>query len=219
MGSSDSNATLASDASTSSGDKKKKAIKLVNKTLRAFSISIESSKAFELTIRKPRRKCKHHVSKFKAQIYSIYLLLVKQQGSSPKTKDLTFFFILYASMLALDLLLLLNYTLHIFFPAENFSRFGWAFCLLVLGVPYISPAMAFTAAFFGSPELMKVMSNFNSFEILINIPLVAFVSACQDDDPVYYLLLMFMVLVKMGLSATSAKVRQYLTNPRYSKNA
>lgn len=122
-------------------------------------------------------------------------------------------------MLALDLLLLLNYTLHIFFPSANFTRFGWAFCFFVLGVPYISPAMAFTAAFFGSPELMKVMSNFNSYEILINIPLVAFISAIQGEDPVYYLLLQFMILVKMGLSATSAKVRQYLTNPRYSKNS
>lgn len=34
----------------------------------------------------------------------------------------------------------------------------------------------------------------------------------------YLLLLALMVLVKMGLSATSAKVRMYLNNPRYAKN-
>lgn len=38
---------------------KSKSIKLVDKTRRAFSISIESSKAFELAIRKPRHKTKH----------------------------------------------------------------------------------------------------------------------------------------------------------------
>lgn len=63
------------------------------------------------------------------------------------------------------------------------------------------------------------MSNLNSFEILVNIPLVALVSWLQGDDPVYFLLLCLMILVKMALSATSAKVRQYLSNPRYSKNA
>jgi len=34
-------------------------LKLVDKTKRAFSISIESSKAFELAIRKPRMRLRH----------------------------------------------------------------------------------------------------------------------------------------------------------------
>lgn len=74
----DSNVSLMSDATTASGGKRsKKATKLVEKSHRAFSISIESSKAFELSIRKPRKKCKHYLTRIKAQIYSIYLLLVK----------------------------------------------------------------------------------------------------------------------------------------------
>lgn len=103
-------------------------------------------------------------------------------------------------------------------PSVNFARFGWAFCLYPLGVPFIAPVIAFSAAFFGSQSLMKIMSNLNSYMILVNIPLVALVSSLKKDDPIYFLLLCFMVLVKMGLSATSAKVRQYLSNPRYSKN-
>ena len=67
MGTLDSNVTFNSDTSTSSGGKKsKKPIKLVDKTQRAFSISIESSKAFELSIRKPRKKCKHHFTRIRA---------------------------------------------------------------------------------------------------------------------------------------------------------
>lgn len=104
-------------------------------------------------------------------------------------------------------------------PASNFGRFGWAFFFFIFGVPYISPAVAFAAALLGSPRLMKTMSNMNAYEIMVNIPLVALVGFLQDDDPVYLLLLSFMVLAKMALSATSAKVRQYLTNPRYTKNA
>lgn len=129
------------------------------------------------------------------------------------------FFVLYACALALDVMLLLNYTLHIFAPASNFTRFGWAFFFCILGVPYFSPLLAFAAAYFGSPKLMKTMSDMNAYEIAVNIPLVALVAHLQDDDPVYLLLLSFMILVKMALSATSAKVRQYLSNPRYTKNA
>ena len=41
-------------------------IKLIDKTRRAFSISIESQKAFELAIRKPRKKMKHEVTRIRA---------------------------------------------------------------------------------------------------------------------------------------------------------
>jgi hypothetical protein len=203
-----SQASLSSDAQALGGSQAhKKPAKLVDKTRRAFSISIESSKAFELSIRKPRKKCKHYIARAKGQVYAIFLLLMKQQGSSPKSKDLTMFFVLYACVLALDFMLLLNYTLHIFMPGSNFIRFGWAFFFFIFGVPYISPVVAFAAAFLGSPRLMKTMSNMNAYEIMVNIPLVAFVGYLQDDDPVYLLLLSFMMLVKMALSATSAKVR------------
>ena len=59
----------------------------------------------------------------------------------------------------------------------------------------------------------------NSFQIIFNIPLVAVGMWFAKDDPVYFMLLCFMILIKMGLSAMGAKVRQYLANPRYSKNA
>lgn len=45
---------------------KTKAVKLVDKARRAFSISIESSQAFEMAIRKPRRKTKHKFTRIRA---------------------------------------------------------------------------------------------------------------------------------------------------------
>jgi hypothetical protein len=56
----DSSANLESTAQMHLDPTEKvKSIRLIDKTRRAFSISIESSKAFELAIRKPRTKIKH----------------------------------------------------------------------------------------------------------------------------------------------------------------
>jgi len=42
---------------------------LVDGNIKAFSVSVESSKAFELALRKPRRKTKHKVINFKRYAY------------------------------------------------------------------------------------------------------------------------------------------------------
>lgn len=65
------------------GQGKIKAVKLVDKTKRAFSISIESSKAFELAIRKPRRKWKHYITRIRSFAYGVFLLLMKHHGKPP----------------------------------------------------------------------------------------------------------------------------------------
>lgn len=67
------------------GQGKIKSVKLVDKTKRAFSISIESSKAFELAIRKPRRKWKHLITRARASLYGIFLLLMKHHGQPPSS--------------------------------------------------------------------------------------------------------------------------------------
>ena len=212
----ESTATLTSSVNLLyDGNTKKKSVKLVEKTKRAFSISIESSKAFELAIRKPRTACKHYVTSIRAFIYSIYLLLMKQSGSPPNSKDLTNFFILYSGLLALDAMFLINYILHMLFPLNNFIRFGWAFLAYVFMVPLVSPIISFIAAFKGDARLMKVSNNMNSMTIMVNIPFACVVSYFQGEDPVFFLLFAFIILVKMGLSATSSKVRQYLSNPRF----
>lgn len=50
------------------------------------------------------------------------------------------------------------------------------------------------------------------------MPATILLSIAFGEDVVYYLLLCFMVFVKVALSAVSAKVRMYLVNPRYQRN-
>ena len=215
----DSNANLESSAQMHLDPTDKvKTIRLIDKTRRAFSISIESSKAFELAIRKPRNKLKHQITRFRAWIYSTYLLLMKHHGSPTNSKDLNYVFALFAAVLTIDILLLINFTLHIFIPKTNFNEFGWLFFFVFFGIPYLSPLIAFIAAMSGNDQLLKTTGNMNSMMICFNIPLTLGFMFIHNDDPIYYLLLAFMVFVKVCLSGVSAKVRMFLINPRYSKN-
>lgn len=54
---------------------------------------------------------------------------------------------------------------------------------------------------------MRTMSNMNSLMIYINIPLVVLGMWWSGDDPVYFLLLALFVIIKMAISASSAKIR------------
>jgi len=193
-------------------------VKLVDKSRRAFSLSIDSSKAFELALRKPRNKWKHKVTRCRGDIYGMYLLFMKHQGSPPGMKDLNWIFTLYSALLALDIMMLINFTMHIFTPQENFKLFGWAFMFVFFAIPFLSPAFAIFSAITGSDTALKMTNNMNSLMICFNIPITMLLSMYNQDDPVYLLLLALIISVKIGLSALGAKVRMFLINPRYSKN-
>jgi len=193
-------------------------VKLVDKSRRAFSLSIDSSKAFELALRKPRNKWKHKVTRCRGDVYGMYLLFMKHQGSPPGMKDLNWIFTLYSAVLALDIMMLINFTMHIFTPSENFKLFGWSFMFVFFAIPYLSPAFALVAAITGSDTALQITNNMNALMITFNIPITMILSLWNHDDPVYCLLLTLMVATKIGLSALGAKVRMFLINPRYSKN-
>lgn len=125
------------------------------------------------------------------------------------------YFVLYSALLALDLMLLINYSLHIFMPLYNFQKFGWAYVVYVFGAPYLSPLIAICGACSGSVKLLKYSSYMSGLTILANIPLAFVVGLINGEDPVYYLLFVFIIILKMGQSATSAKIRQFMANPRY----
>ena len=181
-----SSATLTSEAEfANDASQQIKPVKLVDKSRRAFSISIDSSKAFELAIRKPRRKAKHHFNKLRTCIYGTYLLFAKHHGSPPATKDLNSFFILYACILAIDILLLVGFTYHCFTPTAHFQTFGWAFMFLHFGVPFFAPLCAMLSVCFGSQSLMKTSGNLNSMMMLFNIPITIILLIINDDDLIY----------------------------------
>jgi len=85
-------------------------------------------------------------------------------------------------------------------------------------IPYLSAYFALLAAILGSDTALKATNNMNSMMIMFNVPITAFLSMWNQDDPVYLLLLALMVSCKIALSALGAKVRMFLVNPRYSKN-
>ena len=200
------------------GSGKIKAVKLVDKTKRAFSISIESSKAFELAIRKPRRKWKHYITRIRAYLYGVFLLLMKHHGKPPARQDVTIFLVVLAGVLGFDVLLLANFCFHISLPPSNFAAFGWAFVLTYPLVPFLSPLMAIAAAITGSPNLLKSVGNLNATMILVNLPLTVLLAYLNHDDPQYLLMLTLMAFVKVAISGVTAKVVQHLINPRYEKN-
>ena len=134
---------------------KVKSVKLVDKNRRAFSISIESSKAFELAIRKPRRKLKHSITRIRSHIYGMYLLLVKHHGKPPGSTNLTPFFVAFAAVLSIDIMLLINFTFHLLLPVTNMSKFGWIFCCVYFAVPFLSPMIAIASSITGNPYMMK----------------------------------------------------------------
>ena len=113
-----------------------KTVKLVDKSRRAFSVSIESTKAFEIAIRKPRTKAKHIVTKIRAYFYGLFLLLVKHHGKPPTGHDLTGYFVFMAAIVGLDVMVLMNFTYHIFLLPTNL--FWSTLNLLLLFVPFSS---------------------------------------------------------------------------------
>lgn len=143
---------------------------------------------------------------------------MKHFGSPTDTKDLNIVFALFAAILTADILVLINYTYHLFLPTSNFSKFGWPFFFIQFGIPYLSPLIAFIAAFIGSDSLLKTTGNMNALMIQFNIPLTVIASLIYGEDYIYYVVLAFMVFIKICMSAVSAKVRMYLINPRYQRN-
>jgi hypothetical protein len=125
---------------------------------------------------------------------------------------------LYSALLAFDITVLINFTLHIFAKGDNFPNFGWVFFFILFGVPYFSPLFALFAAVQGSNGWLKLSGNMNSMCVCFNIPLTAFACMATGDDPFYLIILAFMMVLKCGLSALSAKIGQFLVNPRYGQN-
>jgi len=173
---------------------------------------------FELAIRKPRNKCKHNVYTLKSALYGTYLLFINHHGSPTASKDLSSWFMLYSVVLALDIIVLINFTFHIFLKGDNFPNFGWVFFFILFGVPYLSPIFAVLSAVKGDKGWLKLTGNMNAMCVCFNYPLTFLACWLTDDDPFYLLVIVFMLIVKCGLSFISAKIRMYLANPRYGQN-
>ena len=79
--------------------------------------------------------------------------------------------------------------------------------------------LAIISTYTGNCDLMKTMGNVNSMMIMFNIPLTILMSIINNEDPLYYLVLIFMVVLKVFISGLSAKIRHFMINPRFQANS
>lgn len=121
-------------------------------------------------------------------------------------------------IVSLDIILLMNFTLHISYPLTNYNQFGWAFVLMPPLVPYMAPVAAIAACASGSIGVFRTVNNLNAITVLINIPLTMLLAISSNDDPVFVFLLLIMIFVKTAFSSISAKIAHSLSNPKYMSN-
>ena len=82
----------------------------------------------------------------------------------------------------------------------------------------MAPFFAFVAAVAGSESMLKTSGHLNTMTVLFNYPITIAFLIVKNDDVVYIFQLMIMLVCKYALNAVGAIIRQYLRNPRFSKN-
>jgi len=90
--------------------------------MRAFSISVESSKDFEIALRKPRNKLHHHFTWAKGEIYQFYIMFLKHHGKPENDRDILVYFNLMALISTMDFILLGTFNAHIYNPLISNSK-------------------------------------------------------------------------------------------------
>lgn len=193
-------------------------VKIIDKSRRAFSFSLDSTKAFTTTLKKPRNKCKHKCTSFRASIYALWIQLFKHHGSPPTSDSLQCFFFVYSFLTAFDLALMLAFVLHLFSPMDNLANIGLTFLLLFPAVAVLGPLCGLMGCLFGSASMLRIQSSMNSSSVLVNYPATIAMQVFTQDEPVYICVIVALWVNKIALSFYGAKVRQHLINPGFVKN-
>jgi len=92
-------------------------VRIIDKSKRAYDISLESTKALEKALLKDKKRCKHTCARTKSVFYSTWILMFKLHGIPP-TIRLNTLFLLFSIMLAFELILTMIFMLHIFNPVS-----------------------------------------------------------------------------------------------------
>lgn len=90
-------------------------VRIIDKSKRAFDISVESTKALELVLQKDRKRCKHNFARTKSVFYSLWIMMFKLHGIPP-TMRFNALFMLFSMSLAFELILTMVFILHIMNP-------------------------------------------------------------------------------------------------------
>ena len=148
-------------------------VKIIDKSRRAFSTSLDSTKAFEMSLRKPRDGCKNSCIRFRATVYSLWILMFKHHGRAPKSVMPSLF--AFAVLITWDLMFTIVFIGHLLNPWSNMKKIGIPFLLLYPGIAVLAPLVGILACFCGSASLLRVMSHMNATNVLANYPLTLIV--------------------------------------------
>lgn len=191
--------------------------KFISRSTRSFSISLDSSKSFEVAIRKPRTKSENLYNTLAGAFYSMWLLLFKPHGT-PTQSNIYLKFFLYSLFVALDIILLCSMIAHCFEPKNN-SHYIWIpFLLTYPAMVIISPYYALKGIIKGSPLMMKKHAETNEYVVLANYTFTLVYMILAGDQHWYIFQVVMLMLNKIFMSWTGADIRQNMINPNFEEN-
>jgi hypothetical protein len=145
-------------------------VKIIDKSRRAFSFSLDSTKSFEMSLKKPRNSLKETCTRHRAHCYALWILSFKHHGKAPGKNGLFAIFFAYAFMIALDLMLMMSMCAHLMGPISNLKTIGITYLLCYPGIAVLAPIFGTLGCLFGSPNLLRYSSSMNSACVLVNYP-------------------------------------------------
>ena len=144
--------------------------------------------------------------------------MFRHHGIPPPASSASRYLLGYACSNAVDTLLLMSFTFHVFRPLSNFGQYGVTFLLFYPAVTVLSPIVGMLACVAGSPRLIQIQSSLNATALLANYPLTLLLQLDFGDGAVYIAILILLWFNKILLSYFGPKVRLHLVNPSYSRN-
>jgi len=193
-------------------------VRIIDKSKRAYDISIDAHRALEVVLQKDKSKTrfKHLCVRFQSVFYSAYIMMFKFHGSPP-TARLNALFMLYSLVLSFELVLSAIFVIHIMNPMSYIWSIGFPYLFILPGLTLIAPFLGIIASLAGSPRMMMVYSSVNATIALVNYPLTLIALIFFKDQAAYIGILFMLFMNKILLSFYGGKVRQHFINPGYGK--
>lgn len=145
-------------------------VKIIDKSRRAYSFSLDSTKAFEMSLKKPRNGCGDRCTRFRAILYAFWLLIFKHHGRAPGKSGLYAIFFAFSLCVALDLVLVCSMMNHLTGPISNLSSIGIPFLCVYPLIAVLAPGYGALGCITGSADFLRTYSMMNATCVLINYP-------------------------------------------------
>lgn len=118
--------------------------------------------------------CNIRMLRFRAAIFSLWLIMLKHHGKPPGPRGLYCLFLTFSSLLSLDILLSFIIYMHVFNPIKNVWTFGLPWLFVIPTVTLLAPFWGIFASFAGSSGMLKTYSSMNATIFIVNYPLTLF---------------------------------------------